>query len=67
MKKTSISSKKRIIKIEMKIKKVLITIPKILENKTSPCLYSFFNGWKKVLSIRDTERREAVYLFTATK
>jgi hypothetical protein len=39
------------------IKSVLKTIPINLENKTSPSLYSFFQGLKNVRSINGSEKR----------
>ena len=38
------------------INKLLITIPIKIENLTRPCLYSFFQGRKKVLSIKGNEK-----------
>ena len=40
---------------ERPIKKDFRNIPKTMENKTSPFLYSFFRGLKKVLKSKGTE------------
>lgn len=41
---------------EIVIKHDFINIPKTTEKRTSPFLYSFFNGLKKVCSKRGTEK-----------
>ncbi len=38
------------------IKRLLITIPMKMENPIKPCLYSFFQGLKKVFNIRGKEK-----------
>lgn len=57
----------RIIKSEIKIRMDFISIPKILEKRTSPCLYSFFKGFTKVFKSKFRERRETVYRLKSTK
>lgn len=42
---------------------LFINIPIKIENPTKPCLYSFFQGLKNVLTIRGNEKRLRKYLF----
>ena len=61
---------KRIVRIipSDTVRKIDFTIiPDITENRTSPSLYSFFNGLKNVLRRRETESNEAIYLLNRTK
>lgn len=42
-------------------------IPAIIEKKTSPSLYSFFNGLKNVLKSNGTESNDATYLLKLSR
>lgn len=44
-----------------------ITIPKMIENKTRPSLYSFLSGLKKVFNKSGIERRDTKYLLNEAK
>jgi len=50
-----------------KIKRLLIVIPIKIENPTNPSRYSFFQGLKKVLSIRGKEKTPIKVLFKDMK
>jgi hypothetical protein len=54
---TSNKSKRLKRKISAIINMLLNTIPIKIENLIRPCLYSFFQGLKKVLIIRGSEKR----------
>jgi len=50
-----------------KMNKLLIAIPIKMENPTKPCLYSFFQGLKKVLIIKVSEKTSKNALFKDAK
>lgn len=50
-----------------KIKRLLITIPIKIENPTKPSRYSFFQGRKKVFSIKSKEKTPKKVLFKDIK
>jgi len=59
--------KKNRIEKDVTIKKDFRKIPKTIEKRTSPFLYSFFNGLKKVCSKSGTEKRCKRYEFSFIK
>ncbi len=68
-KKINVSTAKinKIIDRRIDNKNDLTIIPATIEKRTSPLLYSFFRGRKKVLRKTGTERRFATYLLNPTK
>ena len=65
--KNSISKSKITIRRDTEIRTDLMHIPKIIENNTNPCLYSFLSGLKKVLIRRGRDSNEATYRLRSIK